>query len=254
VSTGIVARLRAPLTGRADLGEVLGSGWGSRSAADLARRPVRLGGSSATLGDLFDLSGPASGTIRFEGDLRQVDRLAAGLAEGAVIVEGHVGEEVGLGMSGGSVVVRGNAGPRAGAAPPEARRGMSGGELVIHGNAGPEAGVRMRRGLIAIGGRAVANAGAMMIAGTVVVLGAAGPGAGLWSKRGSIVALGNVFVPQTYRYACTYQPSWLRLTLSRLRVAYELPVKPRHLTGFYHRYSGDLADLGRGEILEWTAK
>jgi formylmethanofuran dehydrogenase subunit C len=254
VSNGVVARLRAPLTERADLGEVLGAGWGSMSPADLARRPVRMGGRAATFGDLFEVGGQAGGSIRLEGDLRQVDRLAAGLTEGTVIAESHVGEEVGLGMSGGSVVVRGNAGPRAGAAPPEARRGMSGGELIIHGNAGPEAGARMRRGLIAIGGRAVANAGAMMIAGTVVVLGAAGPGAGLWSKRGSIVALGNVFVPQTYRYDCTYQPAWLRLTLSRLRAAYELPVKTRHLTGFYRRYSGDLADLGRGEILEWTAQ
>jgi formylmethanofuran dehydrogenase subunit C len=233
---------------------VLGIGWGSLGPTDLARRPVRAGGRAATFGDLFELAGQAGGSIRFEGDLRQVDRLAAGLAQGMVIVDGHVGEEVGLGMSGGSIVVRGNAGPRAGAAAAEARRGMSGGELIIHGNAGPEAGARMRRGLIAIGGRAVANAGAMMIAGTVVVLGAAGPGAGLWSKRGSIVALGNVFVPQTYRYDCTYQPGWLRLTLSRLRVAYQLPVKPRHLTGFYRRYSGDLADLGRGEILEWTAQ
>jgi formylmethanofuran dehydrogenase subunit C len=222
--------------------------------AELARRPVGLGVRSVSLGDLFDLSGRASGCIRFEGDLRQADRLAAGLAEGAVIVEGHVGEEVGVGMSGGGIVVRGNAGPRAGAAAPDARRGMSGGELVIHGSAGAEAGARMRRGFIAVGGRAQANAGAMMIAGTLVVLGAAGPGAGLWSKRGSIVALGNVFVPHTYRYDCTYQPTWLRLTLSRLRTTYELPVKPRHLSGFYHRYSGDLADLGRGEILEWTAK
>jgi formylmethanofuran dehydrogenase subunit C len=254
VSDGILARLRTPLTERADLGEVLGAGWGSMSPAELARRPVRLGARPATFGDLFELGGQASGSIRFEGDLRQVDRLAAGMAEGAVVIEGPVGEEVALGMAGGSVVVRGNAGPRAGGAPPEARRGMSGGELIIHGNAGPEAGARMRRGLIAIGGRAVANAGAMMIAGTVVVLGAAGPGAGLWSKRGSVVALSNVFVPQTYRYDCTYQPAWVRLTLSRLRVAYELPVKPRHLTGFYRRYSGDLADLGRGEILEWTAQ
>jgi formylmethanofuran dehydrogenase subunit C len=254
VSDGIVARLRASLAGRADFSGVLETGWTSMSPADLARRPVSVAGRPATLGDLFELSGEANGRIRFEGDLRLADRLAAGLVEGAVTVEGHVGEEVGIGMAGGSVVVRGNAGARAGAAAPDARRGMSGGELIIHGNAGAEAGARMRRGVIAIGGRALANAGAMMIAGTVVVLGAAGPGAGLWSKRGSIVALGNVFVPHTYRYDCTYQPTWLKLTLSRLRTTYELPVKTRHLSGFFRRYSGDLADLGRGEILEWTAK
>jgi hypothetical protein len=28
----------------------------------------------------------------------------------------------------------------------------------------------------------------------------------------------------------------------------------RYLTGCYRRYSGDLAELGRGEILAWTAE
>jgi hypothetical protein len=77
---------------------------------------------------------------------------------------------------------------------------------------------------------------------------------GLWSKRGSIVALGPVTVPSTYRYACTYQPPHLRVTLTRLRTRYALPVGQRHLTGLYRRYSGDLADLGKGEILAWTAE
>ena len=88
----------------------------------------------------------------------------------------------------------------------------------------------------------------------VLIVGAAGPEAGLWSKRGSIVALGRISIPATYRYACTYQPAYLRLVLTRLRTLYGLPIKPRHLSAFFRRYSGDLADLGRGEILEWTAK
>ena len=60
-------------------------------------------------------------------------------------------------------------------------------------------------------------------------------------------------IPSTYRLACTYQPTHLRLVLTRLRATYGLPVEGRHLTGFYRRYSGDLADLGKGEILAWTA-
>jgi hypothetical protein len=31
-------------------------------------------------------------------------------------------------------------------------------------------------------------------------------------------------------------------------------VQDRHLAGAYRRFSGDLADLGKGEILEWTAE
>jgi formylmethanofuran dehydrogenase subunit C len=92
-----------------------------------------------------------------------------------------------------------------------------------------------------------------MIAGTLVVFGTVGPAPGLWSKRGSLVALGEVAVPSTYRYACTYRPPHVALVLQRLTRRYDLPVEARFLTGSYRRYSGDLAELGKGEILAWTA-
>jgi hypothetical protein len=41
--------------------------------------------------------------------------------------------------------------------------------------------------------------------------------------------------------------------LGRLKTRYRIPVEERHLAGFYRRYSGDLAELGKGEILAWTA-
>jgi formylmethanofuran dehydrogenase subunit C len=138
-------------------------------------------------------------------------------------------------------------------AAPEAPRGMTGGELVVHGSVGREAGALMRRGLLVAGATVGDHAAVGMIAGTLVAFGAVGPTPGLWSKRGSVVALADVPVPSTYRYACTYQPVHLRLLLSRLKLRYGLPVEGRHLTGFYRRYSGDLAELGKGEILAWTA-
>ena len=39
--------------------------------------------------------------------------------------------------------------------------------------------------------------------------------------------------------------------LTRLRSRYRLPIKRAHLTGLYRRYSGYMAELGKGEILEW---
>ncbi len=80
------------------------------------------------------------------------------------------------------------------------------------------------------------------------------PNSGLWSKRGSLVALGGIDLPPTYAYACTYQPVHLKLLLTRLRDTYDLPVRPKHLNGFYRRYSGDLAELGKGEILTWSPR
>ena len=253
MSEGIRARLRRPLDTRVDLGPALAGAWSALGADDLARRAVRIGGKDAVLGDLFDLSGSPAATIRFEGDLAMADRLGAGLVEGAVVVKGSVGDDAGSGMAGGSMDVHGNAGARAGGAAADARRGMTGGELLIRGSAGEEPGMRMRRGLVVITGDVARRAGPGMIAGTVIVFGTPGPGPGLWSKRGSIVAMGKVEIPPTYRAACTYHPPHLRVTLLGLRRRYGLDVDERYLTGFYRRYSGDLAELGRGEILAWTA-
>ena len=255
MSGGLVAKLKAPLQQRADLSEVLVGPWTDLSARELSDRPVYLerdGG--ARLGDLFELDGQPRGSIRFVGELDRADRLAAGLSEGEVIVDGSVGREAGLAQAGGRLDIGGDAGPRAGAAPLGFKRGMTGGELIVRGSAGAEAGAAMRRGLLVILHAAGDRTGLGMIAGTVVVFGPAGADAGLWSKRGSVVALGGITPPPTYSYACTFQPAYLRLLLTRLRDGYGLPVRPRHLNGSYRRYSGDMAELGRGEILAWTAE
>jgi formylmethanofuran dehydrogenase subunit C len=255
VSDGLVASLRAPIRGRADFGEVLAGNWSALPAIELARRSVVLEGETRVpLGDLFAVSGTPAGLIRIQGDLRRVDRVGAGLSEGTVVVESRVGHEAGMGMSGGILDVHGDAGDRVGGAEPDARRGMTGGELLVRGSVGTEPGTRMRRGLLVVTRHVAARAGQAMIAGTILVFGDAGRSPGIGSKRGSVVALGTIEIPATYRYACTYQPDHLRLMLLRLRDRYGLKVQKRQFTGFYRRYSGDLGDLGRGEILAWTAE
>jgi formylmethanofuran dehydrogenase subunit C len=255
VSDGVQARLRTPLRQRADCSELLPQGWGSLSTSELATRPVYLEQEGqVAFGDLFELTGEPAGRIRFIGALGHMDRLGAGLSEGTVIVENSVGDETGLGMSGGVLDIHGDAGIRTGAAPPGSKRGMLGGELIVRGSASAEAGSFMRRGTLAIVGTAGDRTGLGMIAGNVVIVGSAGTATGLWSKRGSVVALGKITPPATYSYACTYQPIHLRLLLGRLRTEYHLPIHRRHITGLYRRFSGDFAELGKGEILQWTAK
>ena len=211
------------------------------------------GGGTVALGDLFEITGQAGGRIRFRGDLSRVNRLGAGLSEGAVVVEGNIGNEVGMGMSAGSIEVHGSAGDRAGGAAVEARRGMTGGELVIRGNAGSEAGSRMRRGMVAIGGDAGSHTGAGTIAGTIIVFGDAahllvsGPNA----DRSSRLARSPYHRPTGTRAPIVRQFS--RFCSAGCGPATELPVEDRHVSGSYRRYSGDLADLGKGEILAWTA-
>jgi formylmethanofuran dehydrogenase subunit C len=255
VSGGLVAQLKAALPERGDFGEVLAQPWAALSAREMAERPVYLERKGRVrLGDLFEITGEPEGRIRFVGDLHNADRLGAGLSEGEVMVEGSVGREAGMALAGGSLDIKGNAGPRAGAAPLGYKQGMTGGELIVRGSAGPEAGAAMRRGLLLVTKTAGERTGLGMIAGTVVVFGTSGRETGLWSKRGSVVALGQITPPPTYSYACTYQPIILRLLLTRLSARYGLSVQRKHLTGFYRRYSGDMAELGKGEILEWVGK
>jgi formylmethanofuran dehydrogenase subunit C len=255
VSHGVIARLRTSLQQRADFADILAGSWTSLSLHELAQRQVYLeSGGAVPLGEMFELQGEPNGRIRFMGDLAMADRLGVGMTEGEVVVEGSLGDESGLALAGGSIVIEGDVGARAGAAPLGFKRGMTGGELVVRGSAGPEAGATMRRGLVVIGKNAGDHAGIGMIAGTVVVFGAAGADSGLWSKRGTVIALGRITPPPTYLYACTYQPVHLRLLLTRLAVRYRMPVRPRYLKGLYQRFSGDMAELGKGEILTWAAK
>ena len=150
--------------------------------------------------------------------------------------------------------MHGSVGENAGGALPGAARGMTGGEIVIRGDAGAQAGAAARRGLIVVTGDAGPQAARGMIAGTVVVFGRAGPGAGRFLKRGSIVALGAIERPATFGYACTYRPPYVALLLRYLRARYGLAIADRQVTGRYERHAGDLAELGKGEILQWVAE
>jgi formylmethanofuran dehydrogenase subunit C len=253
VSAEAVLTLRSPLRHRVDAAEVA---WGALRGLDpagIGSQPVWLEGEGpASLRDLFDVSGAPAPRIRLAGDLGLMDGIGAGLPAGKLTVDGDAGWYLGRGMRGGVIEVRGNAGPHAGGAQPGAKRGMTGGEIVIRGSAGPRAGAALRRGLIVIQADAGEGAGRGMIAGSVLVFGSAGAGAGLWSKRGSIVAFGSVTLPAAYRYACTYRPPHLPVTLTYLQRRYRVPVTAEQLAGQYRRYSGDLAELGAGEILAWT--
>ena len=236
---------------------------------EISELPVWIGSRQARLGDYFDVKGERAARVRIDGDLRRVSGIAAGMASGEMLIFGDVGSRLGAGMCGGWVDVRGdagddvgtamrggalrvtgNAGDRVAAPAPGAAKGMTGGEIVIGGSAGADAAARVRRGLVVIGEDLGDDAGRAMIAGTLVVLGRTGANPGRGSKRGSIVATGPIDVPQTYRYACTYQPTFIRLLLTYLRRQYGVFVRDEALDGLYRRYCGDAGDPGKGEILE----
>jgi len=268
MSACVELHLRAPLTERIEVAGVTPDRCAACSEYDIAALPAWFGSKQVRLGDLFDVRGGHADRVVVQGDLRLVDGLGEGTAGGELVIEGHaggrvaagtrggrvvvhgdVGDDAGLAMRGGVLRVMGAAGDRLGAAAPGAATGMTGGEIVVTGHAGDETAALARRGLVAVGGDVGADAARGMVAGTLVVLGRAGL-AGRGSKRGSVIAAGGVIVPETYRYACTYAPTFVRLALTHLVRRHGLAVAKRALEGPYRRHCGDAGPPGKGEILE----
>jgi formylmethanofuran dehydrogenase subunit C len=252
MSEQVILTLRAPLEHRLEADAIVPDHFPPLGARAIAGLPVWYGGRPAALGDFFTGTGERSDRVLVQGDCARAVGLGAGMASGELVIEGAAGRDAGVAMAGGVIEIRGTAGDNAGGAPPGAARGMTGGVIVIRGDAGAETGARMRRGLIVVTGDAGQGTGRGMIAGTVVIFGAAGPGTGRWIKRGSIVSFGAIARPASFRYACTYRPPHIRLLLRYLATRHGLLVTDAQVGGRYHRYSGDLAELGTGEILEWA--
>ena len=249
MSATISLTLRAPLDRRVDAEGLTPDRCASLTEAQIAALPILVGGRAAAVGDLFDVRGSSAATLEFEGDLSRVDSLGAGMISGEMVVRGDAGDDAGRAMAGGVLRIRGNAGHRLGGPAPGAPKGMTGGEIVVDGHAGDDAAARVRRGLVVVGGSTGASAGRAMIAGTLVVFGAVGDHPAEGNKRGSLIALGAVRVPASYRYACTYEPPFVRVLMTHLARRHGLVVDPRVRDGHYKRYCGDAGVPGKGEIL-----
>jgi formylmethanofuran dehydrogenase subunit C len=271
MSDRITLTLRAPLERPLAADVIAADRFAALSAQEIAALRLWDGSNFIPLGDVFSVSGDHSQTVVLEGDLTKLNgvgtmmssgtleiigsignAVGARLRGGAIGVQGSAGDDAGSAMAGGSLVIGGDAGDRVGGALQGASKGMTGGDIIVRGSVAREAGVRMRRGILYCAS-AGTNAGLAMIAGNIIVAGAIGEGVGIGNKRGSIVVLGSVRVPQTYAYACTYRPPHLSLMFLYLRARYALSVNDSHLHGLYRRYSGDLVEIGKGEILEWQA-
>ncbi len=243
-----------------------------KTNAEIAALPIRYGNQGAALGDWFCVDGEGTSEIVIEGDLMRLKQIGAGMTQGKITIHGAAGMHLGATMRGGEIVVHGNAGDWAGAemhggvirimgnaghglggAYRGTRRGMNRGVIIVNGNAGNELGATMRRGLIAVMGDVGDFCGAFMIAGSIFVFGKLGARAGAGMKRGTIVTFQPLELLPTYRSACSYQPTFLRLLLEQLR-GFDVAITPDQINGRFHRYVGDMNALGKGEILVWEGQ
>lgn len=245
--------------------------FSGKSAQEIGNLRIFVGNKQKMLGEVFDIAGgPGSDDeIVVEGDVSNVKHIGAEMSFGKLTIRGDVGMHLGRGMKGGEIVVHGGVGDWAGAEMREgvmmikgdvgnflgaayrgSKSGMRGGTIVVSGDAGHEIGEFMRRGVIAVAGNISSFAGAHMKGGTILCFGKMGERAGGEMDRGTIVAFKEIERLPTFRYELTYNPIFLRVFLKKL-MGYGLPIKQEHISGMYDRYRGDLAALGKGEILVW---
>lgn len=259
--------LRAAPEQRLDLAPLIPQNLAGKTVAEIEGIELGTTRVRVTTGDVFRVRKGDPAAIAIEGGSARFDRVGMGLTAGSIRVEGEVGVEAGRLMSGGQLTIRGDAGPFAGSGmkggtleiegdagerlggPSSGETvGMSGGVLHVRGDAGPRAGDRLRRGVILIEGCAGAYAGSRMIAGTLAIGGEAGEMPGYLMGRGTIL-LG--------RGATLFSPTFgdcgeHELVAARLLADYIAQGSAKLARLFrrpLRRLAGDLAALGKGEIL-----
>lgn len=241
--------------------------FADKSRAEIEALPVAFGNEARSLGDFFRVEGERSDEIEIKGSIGRVKWVGSGMTRGRIVIHGDVGMHAGAYMRGGEILVEGNAadflgiemegglirvkgntGHRAGAAYRGSKYGMRGGVILVEGNVGHEVGAYMRRGLIVIKGSAEDFLGARMAAGTICLFGRPGLRTGGGMQKGTIVSMHPVELLPTFAYDCTYAPVFLRILFKGLK-RLGVQVSPQQALGPYRRYHGDLADVGKGEIL-----
>ncbi len=265
--SAITFSLRAPPDQRLDLSQLIPQNLANKTVAEIERIELQTTRMRATVGDVFRFRQGDPAAIVIEGGSARFDRVGMGMTAGDLRVEGEVGVEAGRRMSGGQLTIRGNAGPFAGSGmkggaltidgdagerlggPLSGETvGMSGGVLHVRGDAGERAGDRLRRGFVLVEGRAGAYAGSRMIAGTLAIGGEAGDLPGYLMGRGTIMlGRGATLLSPTFGDCGEYElvaaqlmADYVAQSSAKLAELFRRPMR---------RLAGDLAALGKGEIL-----
>ena len=265
--SGLTFRLSAAPNERLDLSKLTPAHLAPMPAGDIAKLVVGTSKRGLTVGDVFKVSGKPGDRVVIEGGSARLDFIGADLAEGTVVVEGEAGicagrsmrggrldirgdagPWLGSGLSGGVISVKGSAGGMIGGLRAGDRFGMTGGAVVVEGDAGDRVGERMRRGTIIVRGRCGANAGARMLGGTIWAEQGFGVAPGVLLRRGTLIGPSVESMLPTFADAGKHDLVILRI-LSRYLGVTLGPLAPRALSGNVRKFAGDLATIGKGEIL-----
>lgn len=190
-----------------------------------------------------------TGKITVNGDVG--DFLGQSMKKGGEItVNGNAGSWTGNNMSGGRINVNGNVNDYTGGGLPGDAFGMTNGLINITGNAGDRVGDRMRRGIIIIQGKSGNHCGSRIHAGTIIALDKVGKNPGEGMRRGTVIlAKKPAHISSTFKSCGNLKMQFLRLLftqLSNIDNSFQFFCKYGPEA---HRFAGDLARNGKGEIL-----
>lgn len=267
--TALTFTLKRPPRQRIDVAPLSCQRIAGLSVAEISAIELQCGKRRRRVDEVFDLSGSNHRQIVFRNSCDKLDRIGHALDVGAITVEGDVGAYCGLGMKSGSIRVSGNAGMFAasemrdgmlqiegdagdflGGALPGNKRGMQGGMVIVEGNGGDRLGDQMRRGMILVEGSVGDYCGSRMIAGTIAVMGTTGCAPGYSMNRGTLLLWQSPKLIATFADCGTHTcSSFLPLLFRSWRSLDSRFAYPKAAFSRIHRYQGDLAALGKGEIL-----
>lgn len=236
---------------------------------EIAATMLQSGNRQVRADELFAIEGVDPGAIRFLKSTSKLNGIGKGMSSGEIAVEGDAGAYLGMMMKGGRLIVSGNVGAYAacemkngqitvggtagdylGAALPGNKKGMQGGVVIVKGNAGDRVGDHMRRGAILIEGNAGAYLGARMTAGTIGVMGTVGDYPGYAMKRGTLLLLkAPESIPATFNDCGAHTLGFLPLLLKGFQAYPTRFGALAETVKRVRRYAGDMAGLGKGEIL-----
>ncbi len=263
----LVLSLHSEPDQRLDLSPLVPHLLAGKTAGELERIAVHTTRHQVTVGDVFRIRMGDHASVRIEGGSGRFDNVGRGMKDGDIVVEGDVGSRAarlmgggrltvkgsagpwaGSGMSGGHVDIAGSAGDRLGGPLPGEMAGMRGGIIVVRGDVGERIGDRLRRGTIIVEGKSGNYAGSRMIAGTLILRGATGMLPGYLMRRGTIVLGKPCDMMSPTFIDCGLHDLVATRLLAKFVKAYSARAASV-LRGSLQRLAGDMAVLGKGEIL-----
>lgn len=240
-----------------------------KTVAEIAALTLYSGKAKIRVDTLFDLTGSDTDNIVIANSMEKLDYIGKGLQNGSITVEGNAGNYVAMQMRAeasisvtgnvemfaacemhsGRLTIHGNAGDFLGGALIGNKKGMCGGTALVKGNVGARAGDHMRRGMILVEGNAGAYCGSRMTAGTIAVMGTTGNYVGYAMRRGTILLWQKPELTATFNDCGSHTLEFLALLFNSFTNLNSKFSDSSNSFNRIQRYAGDLAEIGRGEIL-----